>query len=150
MAVGNEAQYRNFCAAVGRPDLAEHEDYSDMGRRLANKDSLIPILQEIMLTKTVPEWISLLRGKGVPCGPINTIPQVFEDLHVQHRELKVDIPHPTGQTVPSLRSPMRMSDSPIDYQTAPPMLGQHTDEILLRYCDVSQEELLALKKSGVV
>lgn len=150
LAVGNEAQYRKFCIAIGRPDLYENPDFATMGKRLENKSRLLPILREILATKDRSEWLSLLREVGVPCGPINTIPDVFEDAHVVHRGLKIEMPHATGQTVPTLRSPLNLSDSPVDYVVPAPMLGQHTEEVLREYCALTDDEISGLRKEQVV
>jgi crotonobetainyl-CoA:carnitine CoA-transferase CaiB-like acyl-CoA transferase len=150
VAVANDSQYRKLCGAIGRPDLCESDQFDSASKRLQNKEKLIPILAEILSKKTAGEWTALFQDSGVPCGPINTIPDVFEDQHVRYRGLKVEIPHPTGQAVPSLKSPFRMSASPVDYDMAPPMLGQHTDEVLAERCRYDAAQLGSLRAKGVI
>jgi len=150
LAVGNEAQYRKFCRAIDRPDLYEDPDFATMTKRLENKQRLLPIISGILATRNRSDWLSLLRETGVPCGPINTIPDVFEDPHVQHRGMKIEMPHATGQTVPTLRSPLNLSDSPVQYVVPAPMLGQHTEEVLKEYCALSDDAIAGLRKAQVV
>lgn len=130
IATGNDSQYRAYCQAIGRPDLAEHPDYVTNAKRLVNRDVLIPELTRIMLTRTRDEWIAAMQKVGVPCGPINNIAQVFETPQVKAREIWKEIPHPLGGTAPTTASPMRFSDTPVQYRFAPPLLGQHTEEVL--------------------
>ncbi len=130
IATGNDSQYRAYCQAIGRPDLAEHPDYITNAKRLVNRDVLIPELTRIMLTRTRDEWIAAMQKVGVPCGPINNIAQVFETPQVKAREIWKEIPHPLGGTAPTTASPMRFSDTPVQYRFAPPLLGQHTEEVL--------------------
>jgi crotonobetainyl-CoA:carnitine CoA-transferase CaiB-like acyl-CoA transferase len=103
-----------------------------------------------MKKKTTDEWVPLLETAGVPCGPINTLKEVFEDPHVVARGLKVEIPHPTAGKVALVRSPMRFSETPVEYKTPPPLLGQHTDEILTGVLGKSAGEIAGLKKAGTV
>ncbi|NLY27281.1 MAG: CoA transferase [Alcaligenaceae bacterium] len=130
IATGNDSQYRAYCQAIGRPDLAEHPNYITNAKRLVNRDVLIPELTRIMLTRTRDEWIAAMQKVGVPCGPINNIAQVFETPQVKAREIWKEIPHPLGGTAPTTASPMRFSDTPVQYRFAPPLLGQHTEEVL--------------------
>lgn len=130
IATGNDSQYRSYCQAIGRPDLAEHPDYVTNAKRLVNRDVLIPELTRIMLTRTRDEWIAEMQKVGVPCGPINNIAQVFDTPQVKAREIWKEIPHPLGGTAPTTASPMRFSDTPVQYRLAPPLLGQHTEEVL--------------------
>lgn len=130
VATGNDSQYRAYCQAMGRPDLAVHPDYATNSQRLVNRVVLIKELEAIMLTRTRDDWIAALQKVGVPCGPINTIEQVFENPQVKAREIWKTMPHPLAGTAPTTASPIRYSETPIQYRMAPPLLGQHTDEIL--------------------
>lgn len=130
VATGNESQYRAYCQVIERPDLAEHPDYSTNAKRLANRHVLVPLLESIMRTRPRDEWIAGLQKVGVPCGPINTIAQVFDTPQAKARELWREVPHPLAGTAPTTANPIRFSDTPIEYRYAPPLLGQHTDEIL--------------------
>ncbi len=130
VATGNDSQYRAYCQAMGRPDLATNPDYVTNSQRLINRVVLIKELEAIMRTRTRDDWIAALQKVGVPCGPINTIEQVFENPQVKAREIWKTMPHPLAGTAPTTASPIRYSETPIQYRMAPPLLGQHTDEIL--------------------
>ncbi len=130
VAIGNDSQYRAYCDVLGRPDLGVHADYATNSQRLKNRVALIKLLEAIMLTRTRDEWIESLQRVGVPCGPINTLDQVFENPQVQAREIWKTMPHPLAGSVPTTASPIRYSETPVQYRMAPPLLGQHTREIL--------------------
>src|SRR5690606_24914814 len=130
VATGNDSQYRAYCGAIGRPDLAVNPDYATNSQRLINRVALIAELETIMKTRTRDDWIAALQNVGVPCGPINTIEQVFENPQVKAREIWKTLPHPLAGTTPTTASPIRYSATPVQYRMAPPLLGQHTEEIL--------------------
>lgn len=130
VATGNDSQYRAYCEVLGRPDLGTHADYATNSQRLKNRVALIKLLEAIMLTRTRDEWIESLQRVGVPCGPINTLDQVFENPQVKDREIWKTMPHPLAGSVPTTASPIRYSETPVQYRMAPPLLGQHTREIL--------------------
>jgi len=130
VAIGNDSQYRAYCQAMGRPDLAEHPGYATNSQRLINRVPLIQELETIMKTRKRDDWIAALQKVGVPSGPINNIEQVFENPQVKAREIWKTLPHPVAGTAPTTANPIRYSDTPIQYRMAPPLLGQHTDEIL--------------------
>lgn len=130
VAVGNDGQYRAYCDVMQRPDLAAHPDYATNSARLRNRKALIAELEAIMKTRKRDEWIDALQKVGVPSGPINNIQQVFEEPQVKAREMWRNLPHPLAGTAPTTASPIRYSDTPVQYRMAPPLLGQHTDEIL--------------------
>lgn len=130
VAVGNDSQFRVYCELIGRPDLADHPDYRTNSLRLANRDALIAILEPIMLQRPRDEWIQALQDAKVPSGPINNIAQVFENEQVKHRELWKTLPHPVAGEAPTVASPIRLSDTPVQYRMAPPLLGEHTQEVL--------------------
>ncbi len=130
VAIGNDSQYRAYCAILGREDLAAHPDYVTNSQRLKNRVALIKELEAVMTTRTRDDWISSLQKAGVPSGPINNIEQVFDSPQVKAREIWKTLPHPVAGTAPTTANPIRYSDTPIQYRMAPPLLGQHTDEIL--------------------
>ena len=149
LAVGNDSQYAAFCKVAGRPDLTEDPRFLTNPDRVRNRETLVPIVQEIMRTRTKQEWIAALEAAGVPCGPINNYAEVFENEQVRHRGLKVDIPHPAG-VVSTVASPMRFSATPVEYQTPPPLLGQHTREILNGLLGLADTEIERLRSEGIV
>ncbi|MDS1139989.1 CaiB/BaiF CoA-transferase family protein [Pusillimonas sp. SM2304] len=130
VAIGNDSQYRAYCQVMGRPDLAEQPGYATNSQRLINRVALIQELEAIMKTRQRDDWIAALQKAGVPCGPINNIEQVFQNPQVQAREIWKTLPHPVAGTAPTTANPIRYSDTPIQYRMAPPLLGEHTDEIL--------------------
>ena len=121
-----------------------------MSGRIVNRDTLIPLIAEIMKQRGMRDWIAVLEAANVPCGPINNMQQVFEDTQVQHRGLRVEIPTPSGVPCPSVASPMRFSETPVEYKVPPPTLGQHTREILQGMLGMDQQTVEALSAKGVI
>ncbi len=103
-----------------------------------------------MRQRTKQDWLDALDGATVPCGPINNMKEVFEDAQVKHRGLRVDMPHPLGGSAPVVASPMRMSGTPVEYRLAPPMLGQHNEEVMKGLLGKSDAELQTLRDAGVI
>jgi crotonobetainyl-CoA:carnitine CoA-transferase CaiB-like acyl-CoA transferase len=130
LAIGNDGQFGRFCAIAGHPEWAADERFATNPARVANRAVLIPLLRQATVTKTTVEWIAALEAQAVPCGPINRLDQVFADPQVQARGLRVDLPHPAFGPVPLVASPIRLSETPVQYRFAPPMLGEHTDQVL--------------------
>ena len=148
LAVGNDSQFSSFCKVAGRPELAADPRYATMPGRITNRSALIPLLREILRGQPSAHWLTGLEAGNVPCGPINTYKEVFEDPQVQHRGLKIEIPHPAGVPCPGVASPMRFSETPVEYKLPPPLLGQHTREVLGDLLGMRREELdqLAARK----
>jgi formyl-CoA transferase len=115
-----------------------------------NRAVLVPIVQEIVKQRAKRDWIGALEDAGVPCGPINDLREVFENPQVRHRGMRVDVPHPAGVACPTVASPMRFSETPVGYGTPPPLLGQHTREILGGVLGLSEAEIDALAAQGVI
>ena len=130
VAVGNDAQYERLCELINRLDLFLDKRFRTNAERVRHRDVLIPVLADEFARRTVSWWEQKLEAAGIPCGPINTIAQAMSDPQVQAREMRVDLPHPLAGTVPMVGNPIKMSDTPVAYKTAPPTLGQHTDEVL--------------------
>lgn len=133
LAVGNDTQFRAYCSVIGRPDLSEHPDYKTNSQRLRNRDTLIPQLIEVMKTDSRDAWIERLQKVGVPAGPINNLDEVFANPQVQSREIWRTMNHPLAGQTPTTASPMRFSDTPVQYRMAPPLLGEHTDQVLAEF-----------------
>jgi formyl-CoA transferase len=150
VAVGNDGQFRKFVEAGGRPEFALDERFATNPMRVRHRDTLVPLLAEMVKTKTKQQWIDALEAAGVPCGPINNLDEVFENPQVQARGMRVDLPHPTGATVKLVGSPMKMSATPPAYDMPPPLLGQHTEEVLGELLGKSGGDIAALKKNGVI
>lgn len=150
LAVGNDAQFSRLCEALGDGSLSSDERYATNKARVENRTTLIPALNKLTIRRTTSDWIARLEAVGVPCGPINTLAEVFADPQVQARGLKVDMDHPAIGTVPQVASPFRMSETPVAYDRAPPLLGEHTDEVLASVLGIGPEEIAALRERGVV
>ena len=150
LAVGNDSQYAAFCQACGRPELADDPRFRTNPDRVKNREVLVPIVREIMRARTKRAWIDALEAAGVPCGPINNYAEVFDNEQVRHRGLRVDIPHPLLGSVPTVASPMRFSATPVDYDVPPPLLGEHTREVLSGILGMGDAEIDALGGRGVV
>jgi formyl-CoA transferase len=150
VAVGNDSQFRRFVEVGGRPELADDGRFATNPMRVGHRDTLVPLLAEMVKRKTKQEWIDALEAAGVPCGPINDLREVFENPQVIARAMRVDLPHPTGGQVGLVRNPIRMSATPPLHAVAPPLLGQHTDEVLRQLLGMRDSELATLKQMRVI
>lgn len=149
VTVGNDTQFRHFVTAIGAPELADNTDYANNESRVANRESLVPQLVERTRKHSSKKLISLLESVGVPVGPINTIAEVFADPQVIHRGMRLDLSRAQGDTVPSVRTPILMSESPLEYDKASPLLGEHTRAILAEL-GYSDSEIERLKTEGAI
>jgi len=150
LAVGNDQQFRKFCAASGLPELCEDARFITNTDRLRHRSDLIPILAEHLARETTEHWISLLEPVGVPCAAINRMDQTFAHPQVVHRGLRIDLPHATGKTAPLVANPIKFSQTRIEYSMSPPLLGEHTKDILNSVLELSDQEIDALEKDKVV
>jgi crotonobetainyl-CoA:carnitine CoA-transferase CaiB-like acyl-CoA transferase len=150
LAVGNDEQYARFCAVAGRPELASDSKYVTIAQRNAHRDELIPKLAAVLRQWPSAVWIEKLEAANVPCGPINTIDRVFADPQVRSRGMRVDLPHPRAGTLPSIANPVRFATAPIEYTHAPPVLGQHTDEVLEELLGLDADARASLRARGVI
>ncbi len=150
LAIGNDRQFASFCKAAGSPDWPSDERFATNPKRVANRDALIAEMSSLFMERTVAEWLSLCAENDVPAGPVNTVDKVFEDPQVQARGMLVEVPHPTVGTARLAGSPMNLSDTPVEIRRPPPLLGEHTDEILVEELGYSDGEVDALRRDGVV
>ncbi|MFN4063487.1 MAG: CaiB/BaiF CoA transferase family protein [Parazoarcus communis] len=150
LAIGNDGQFARFCAEAGQPELAADVRFATNRARVENRAVLIPLLKKLTVDRSTADWIAALEAQAVPCGPINTLADVFADPQVQARGLKVTMPHPVAGEVPLVASPMRLSATPVDYRLPPPMLGEHTDEVLAGTLGLDAHDIALLRKRGVV
>jgi len=150
LGVGNDRQYRAFCQAAGYEHLADDPRFATNPDRVRNRDILIPLLQEVFREKTTQEWIDLFFEIDIPGGPINAIDQVFQHPQLVARGIVVEVPHPTAGTVKLVRSPMHLSRTPPQVRHHPPLLGEHTEEILTTFLGYSRAEVEELQAQGVV
>jgi len=152
LAVGNDGQFRKFCQAAGCPELAEDPRYATNEARCANRRSLYDRLMTITRTRTQADWVAALSELGVPCGPVNTVDQVFADPQVQHREMQVRMADPdsAGGGVDLIGNPIRFSESPVSYRRPPPRLGADTDAVLGGLLGLETDEIARLRSAGVL
>lgn len=150
LAVGNDGQFRKFCEVAGIANLADDPRFVTNKARVAHRAELIPLLRQATVFKTTAQWIELLEKAGVPCGPINDLQQVFADPQVQARGLRLDLPNALGSTTPQVASPLRLSETPVAYHSAPPLLGQHTDTLLRNLLGMSDAQVAQLREAGVI
>lgn len=130
VAVGNDSQFRRFVEVLGAAELADDPRYCSNENRVENRDALVPILQRSMLDKTKERWLALFEAANVPAGPINTVAEVFESEQAEVRGLWVELDHPLNPSLKLPGSPIKLSRTPVSYGSAPPLLGEHTDEVL--------------------
>jgi len=144
IAVGNDSQYAKFCHVAGRPDFTSNAS------RVRNRAVLVPMLEAIVCEQPVAFWAERLEAAGVPCGPINSIAQALADPQAVARGVRIDVPHPTAGTVPLVGLPVRMSASEPDYGRPPPLLGEHTDEVLRELAGLDAAGIASLRERGVI
>src|SRR4029453_12358922 len=117
--------------------------------RVRNQQVLTPLLRDLFSTRGRTELVDALEAAGVPCGPINTVPEVFEEPQVKHRNMLIDVPHPLSGTVPLLNTPMRFTEQPLQAERAPPLLGEHTEEIV-REAGYDETRIESLREAGAI
>jgi crotonobetainyl-CoA:carnitine CoA-transferase CaiB-like acyl-CoA transferase len=149
LAVGNDSQYVKFCDVAGIPELARDSRFARNADRVRHRAVLVPLLCEVMRQRRKSEWLPALEAAKVPCGAINDLNEVFADPQVRERGMTVEVPHPLAGSVPLVASPLRLSGTPVRYRRPPPLLGQHTDEVLAELgIDLARRE--ALRQQGVI
>jgi len=150
LTVGNDSQFRKFAEVAGQPGWADDPRFVSNKQRVANRAVLVPLIRQATVFKTTAQWVEQLEAVGVPCGPINELAQVFADPQVQARGLAFELPHALAGLVPQVGSPIRLSETPVEYRRAPPLLGEHTQEVLARVLGVTTVDLELLRQSGVL
>jgi len=150
VAAGNDSQFRHFVESGHEPQLADDPRFSTNPERVRHRAELDPLLQKMVLKKTKKEWIELLDTANVPCGPINNFKEVFENEQVIARQIKMEMPHPTAGKVNLVRSPMRLSETPVVENRPPPLLGEHTLEILQEKLGLTELQIKSLKDQGII
>ncbi len=150
IAVGNDGQYVKFCAVAGRPELATDARFAKNADRVRNRSVLVPLLEDIVRARPAAFWTEKLEAAGVPCGPINSIAQALDDPQIRHRGLRIELPHPLAGTVPLVGNPIQMSASSAEYRRPPPLLGEHTDEVLREVAGLDAAAISALRAQRVL
>lgn len=150
LAVGNDGQWRKLCTLLGRSDLADDQRFVTNPARVQHREALIPLLQEVFATADIAHWLREIAAAGIPCGPVQAIDQVFADPQVLHREMVWTVSHPTAGEVRLVGSPLKLSETPVMLRSHPPLLGEHTSEVLTDLLGYSSEALARLRKDGVI
>lgn len=150
IAVGNDRQFAALVKAMGHPEWSKDTRFATNTARVANRGELIGLMQEVTRTRTTRDWTAALEAVGVPCGPINTLAEVFADPQVVARRLKLDLAHQLAGSVPMVASPVRLSATPPAYALPPPLLGEHTRDILSERLGLSETEISRLSTNGII
>jgi crotonobetainyl-CoA:carnitine CoA-transferase CaiB-like acyl-CoA transferase len=152
LAVGNDAQFQKWCRFAGAAELAADPRFATNSLRVEHRRALYALMPAYMRAKTSGEWVEGLAGLGVPCGPVNSLDQVFADAQVRARGMRIDLPHPSAAlgSVPLVANPLKMSLTPPEYRHSPPTLGQHTDEVLAELLDLGEAQRAGLRAAGTI
>ena len=150
LACGNDNLFRKFCEVGDCQHLVTDPRFATNGKRVENRAALTALLNEIFLKRTTRDWVAALEAAGVPNGPINTLEQVFKEPQAVARGLRLEMQHPLAGKISLIRSPMRFSATPIEHTVPPPLLGEHTEEILRGMLGRSDEEIARLRSDGAV
>ena len=150
LAVGNDGQYAKFCEVAGRPDLASEPRFVKNADRVRHRAELVPLLEAVMKTRAKADWLSALEAAKVPCGAINSLDEVFADPQVQARGMVTHWQHPLRADLPLVSSPIKLEKTPVRTDRPPPMLGQHTDEVLGELLGVDAARLATLRDRQVI
>ena len=152
LSVGNDPTFERFCKNTGLEHLLADERFATNAARVANRQLVTDTLTPTLKSKTTAEWVEMLEGLKIGCGPINTIKEVFADPQVQARGVVVEMPRPgaEGDNVQVIANPVRLSETPVDYRLSPPLLGEHTEEVLGEVLGLSAADIAGLKERGIV
>jgi crotonobetainyl-CoA:carnitine CoA-transferase CaiB-like acyl-CoA transferase len=150
LAVGNDPTFERFCKAFGQEHLLADERFATNPKRVANRDLVTQTLTPVMKTKTTTEWVDALEALKIGCGPINTLKDVFADPHVKARNMTLEMDHGSGSTVTVIANPVKLSATPPTYRSAPPVLGEHTAEVLSGILGMAATEIEELRAKGIL
>jgi len=150
LAAANQRQWATLCEVIERPDLMDDPRFATNGTRVSNRPALAEVLGEVFAARDAEEWLAALRGAGLPCGPINAVPDVFEHPQAPARNLALETRHPTAGPVRLTGFPYKLSETPAEVRKPPPTLGQHTEEVLLELLGYSAEELTSLREQEAI
>jgi crotonobetainyl-CoA:carnitine CoA-transferase CaiB-like acyl-CoA transferase len=150
LAVGNDGQFAKFCQVAGRPEIATAPRFAKNQDRVRNRAVLVPLLEEIMRTRRKSEWLPALEAAKVPCGAINNLAEVFADAHVRERGMVHRWEHPLAGSMDLVASPLKLGGTPVRTDSPPPLLGQHTDEVLAEVLGWTAERIAALRAQEVL
>jgi crotonobetainyl-CoA:carnitine CoA-transferase CaiB-like acyl-CoA transferase len=148
--VGNDGQFGKLADELGHPEWKTDSRFATNIERLHHRAEIVAAIEAETKKRTMDGLIAALEKRAVPCGPINTVDRVFADPHVQARGLQKTVPHSQQGSVPSVASPLRLSDSPVSYDRGPPLLGEHTDEVLKEQLGLDDAALAALRDKKAI
>jgi crotonobetainyl-CoA:carnitine CoA-transferase CaiB-like acyl-CoA transferase len=149
-ACGNDGQWAKFCTAVDHPEWITAAQFATNSARVKNRKQVVTMLAELFATRPAAEWMALCDEIGIPSAPINNMAQVFANEQVQARQTRLDVPHPTAGTVPLVNSPLKIPTAPTAVRYPPPLLSQHTAEILQTYLGFDETAVADLRKENIV
>jgi crotonobetainyl-CoA:carnitine CoA-transferase CaiB-like acyl-CoA transferase len=150
LAVGNDSQYAKFCSVAGVPELASNPSYIKNRDRVLNRAQLVPKLEALMKTRNKADWLAALEAAKVPCGAINHLGEVFADPQIEARNMVTRWQHPLNNGLRLVASPLKLSATPVRTDLPPPLLGQHTDEVLRSVLNYSESQVTELKTKGAI
>jgi crotonobetainyl-CoA:carnitine CoA-transferase CaiB-like acyl-CoA transferase len=150
LAVGNDGQFAKFCEVAGKPEWAVDPRFAKNADRVRNRAVIVPLVADVMKTRTQRAWLAVLEPMGVPCGPINKLDQVFADPQLAARRLRMDLPHALAGTVPQVGTPIKFSVTPAHYDRPPPLQGEHTASVLRDRLDMGDDAIAELAARGVI
>ncbi len=150
LAIGNDRQFATFCELAGEPALASDARFTTNAQRVVHREVLVGKVATLLAKHGTRHWIEALRAASVPCGPVNDVAQVFMEPQVVQRELRISLPHARGGVAPGVRNPILYSRTPLEYVLAPPLLGEHTDQILAERLGLNESEVQTLRKRSIV
>ena len=150
VAAANDSLWDRFARAIGRDDLADDPKWEKNSDRVKNRELIEDEIEKTMAAKTRAEWAKIISNSGVPCGPIKDISEITTDPQILHREMVVEVEHAKTGTLRMMGIPIKLSDTPGAVILPPPLLGEHTDEILTDLLEIGGEEVISLREAGVV
>jgi len=150
LAVGNDGQYAKFCAVAGRPDLCTDPRFVKNADRVRHRAALVPMLEEVLRTRSKADWLKALEAAKVPCGAINNLAEVFNDPHIRARKMVTRWQHPANNAVELVSSPMKLSATPVRTDLPPPLLGQHTEEVLRDVLRLDTDAVEQLRQKHII
>ena len=150
LGIGNDSQWMEFCDQIGKVEWARDGRFTTNANRVENRHLLVPLLEDLFLQYDLSHWLSVLEAIGIPCGPINSIDRVFADPQVQARQMVINVAHPTAGSISMVASPLKIPTAPPQVRLPPPLLGQHTEEILQELLGYDRETLESLRTTQVI
>jgi formyl-CoA transferase len=150
IAVANQKLWVNFCKVVGKEEWIDDPRFESNPKRVENREVFLPLVADLMAQKTCDEWMELLVEAAIPCGPVNNMQRLFSDPQILHRKMVVDVPHPTIGTVRLGGIPIKYAATPASVRLPPPLLGEHTDEMLTDILGYTPDKIAELRKQGVI